>query len=39
VVLEVVEQVPFGGPLRIRIGDVQHGLGAPLTALVHGEVA
>jgi len=37
-VLDVAEQTPFGGPLWIVIDGHRHGLGAPLTRLVHGHI-
>ncbi|WP_433558524.1 metal-dependent transcriptional regulator [Pseudonocardia xinjiangensis] len=38
VVVTVEEQAPFGGPRWVRVGDVRHPLGEPLTHLVHGHV-
>jgi len=37
-VLEVAEQAPFGGPRWIVIDGQRHGLGPPLTRLIHGRV-
>lgn len=37
-VLHVEEQAPFGGPLWVRVANVRHPLGKPLTRLVHGDV-
>ena len=36
--LDVVRRQPFGGPLWVRVGGVEHALGDPLTHLVHGRV-
>jgi DtxR family transcriptional regulator, Mn-dependent transcriptional regulator len=39
-VLEVVERAPFDGPLWVQIaGGGRHGLGTPLTEIVHGRTA
>ena len=38
VVIAVEEQEPFGGPRWVRIDGRRHGLGGPLTRLVHGNV-
>jgi DtxR family Mn-dependent transcriptional regulator len=39
VTLEVLDRVPYGGPLRVRLGSREHALGEPLTRLVHGSLA
>lgn len=39
VVLEVLERVPFDGPLWVRVGGGRHALGERLAAIVHGEVS
>ncbi|MBC8092261.1 MAG: ferrous iron transport protein A [Pseudonocardia sp.] len=36
--IDVTERLPFGGPLRVRVGTAAHALGEPLTHLVHGRV-
>lgn len=36
--LDVVRRQPFGGPLWVRVGGIDHALGDPLTHLVHGRV-
>jgi DtxR family Mn-dependent transcriptional regulator len=39
-VLEVVERAPFDGPLWVQVdGRGRHGLGTPLTEIVHGRTA
>ena len=39
VVLEVVEQAPFGGPLWVTIGGRRHAMGSELTEIVFGMPA
>ena len=39
VVLDVVEQAPFGGPLWVRIGGRRHAMGSELTEIVFGRPA
>lgn len=36
--LDVVRRAPFGGPLWVRVGGIEHALGDPLVRLVHGRV-
>jgi DtxR family Mn-dependent transcriptional regulator len=36
VVLDIVEQAPFGGPLWVEIGGRRHALGPALTDIVFG---
>jgi DtxR family Mn-dependent transcriptional regulator len=38
VVLRVLEQEPFGGPLWVEAGGQRQAMGTPLTRLVHGVV-
>ena len=38
VVIQVEDQVPFGGPRWIRLGNDRHALGGQLTGLLHGRV-
>jgi DtxR family transcriptional regulator, Mn-dependent transcriptional regulator len=37
VIVEVVERMPFDGPLRIRVGEQEHVIGRPLAASVMVE--
>jgi DtxR family Mn-dependent transcriptional regulator len=39
VVLDVVGQAPFGGPLWVRIGGRRHAMGSELTEIVFGRPA
>jgi DtxR family Mn-dependent transcriptional regulator len=39
VVLDVVEQAPFGGPLWVKIGGRRHAMGSELTEIVFGMPA
>lgn len=36
--IDVTGRQPFGGPLWVRIGTIEHALGDPITHLVHGRV-